>query len=64
MKNTTLQFYTLTELAAFTRSVNPKGYRINIRLLTLSAPLSEFELGIANERYGAIPVLSHVMAPL
>ena len=64
MKTTTLQFHTLTELAAFTKTVNPRGYRINTQLLTLSAPLTEFELAIAIERYGVIPVQSPVTAPL
>ena len=56
MSNTTLKFKTLSDLARYSKVINPQEYIINTLQLTLMACLSDFEIAIAMEEYEAIPV--------
>jgi hypothetical protein len=56
MSNVILQFKTLSDLARFSKAVNPQAYIINTLQLTLTSCLSDFEIAIAMEEYEAMPV--------
>ena len=53
MSNTTLKFKTLSDLARYTKTINPQAYIINTLHVTLTANLSDFEIAIAMEEYEA-----------
>lgn len=56
MKNATLQFQTLAQLARFVKSVSPASYIIDTQQLTLRAPLSSLGLAVAIEKNGAVEI--------
>ena len=53
MKTHAVVFRSLAELAAFFKTIQPKSYTINTLHVTLTAPLTPFELAIAIEQYNA-----------
>jgi len=53
---TVLQFKTLAEMAQFIKAIHPGSYVVNTQVLTLLAPLSGFEIAVANEAYNAVVI--------
>ena len=49
-----LQFNTLIDLAAYSRQLHDKGYRINVQHLTLTCKLNHEEVAVAQKKYAAI----------
>ena len=58
MTPTILQFNTLVDLAAYSRKVHNKGYRINVQQLTLCCKLSREEVEMAQKNFAARMVSS------
>lgn len=48
-----LQFDTLPELAAYSKQVSSKGYKINVQRLTIECRLNDEELAIACWQFAA-----------
>ena len=53
MSNAILQFKTLSDLAKYSKTIDPQEYIINTLQLTLISRLSEFEVAVALEEYKA-----------
>ena len=62
MKTVLLKFNLLSNLSSFCKQVQPATYIINTGPLTLSATLTEFELALAIEQFGAAVVNKHAAA--
>lgn len=48
-----LQFNTLSELAAYSKQMTGKGYKINVQHLTIECKLNDKELEIACQQFAA-----------
>ena len=53
MKQMFLQFDSLSSLAAFSKTVNNRGYVLIVKDLTLQCGLTEAELQVAQQQHGA-----------
>jgi hypothetical protein len=53
MKQMFLQFDSLSSLAAFSKTVNNRGYVLIVKDLTLQCGLTDTELQTAQQQYGA-----------
>ena len=60
MKTSILRFATLSELAAFIKTIQHKGFIINTQQVTVSAKLTPIELAVAIEQFGAVDVQNQV----
>jgi hypothetical protein len=53
MNTTRVKFQSLKSLTQFIKTVTPDSYYIDTRTLVLRAPLSDFDLAVAKDHFGA-----------